>query len=95
MFYSSTAPPHGATGAGSAAQDPRFKDSLSDRIFTFPTRPLSLAFDDSVLDEVKAVWDVLTAGQVERGEFLRFGDDETEDDHTPATASTEGEEVGG
>ncbi|KAL9610919.1 MAG: hypothetical protein Q9167_004397 [Letrouitia subvulpina] len=39
-------------------------------------QPPGLAFEDSVLDDVRSVWEHITEDDVERGEFMQFGDRE-------------------
>ncbi|OJD14146.1 hypothetical protein AJ78_05473 [Emergomyces pasteurianus Ep9510] len=50
--------------------------SLSGRVFSFAPPSLDLAFDDGILDQVRSVWEAVTDGDAERGEFLRFEDRE-------------------
>ncbi|KAK2782115.1 Rab proteins geranylgeranyltransferase component A [Onygenales sp. PD_12] len=47
-----------------------------EQIFCFPPPTLDLAFDDGMLDQVRAVWEAVTDGDEERGEFLQFEDRE-------------------
>ncbi|OAX83591.1 hypothetical protein ACJ72_02038 [Emergomyces africanus] len=62
--------------------------SLSGRVFTFAPPNLDLAFDDGTLDQVQSIWEAVTEGDAERGEFLHFEDREA------AGEDGDGDEVG-
>ncbi|EGE84176.1 rab geranylgeranyl transferase escort protein [Blastomyces dermatitidis ATCC 18188] len=51
-------------------------DSFSGRVFSFAPPNLDLSFDDGMLEQVRAVWEAVTEGDAERGEFLQFEDRE-------------------
>jgi Rab proteins geranylgeranyltransferase component A len=55
-----------------------FAEDKSGRVLTFPAISLDLAFDDALLDSVKAVWGKIMGEQADYAEFLRF----TEREHT-------------
>lgn len=40
----------------------------------FPPPSVDLAFDDSILDSVKEMWQRIMGEEVVRGDFLRFDD---------------------
>ncbi|PGH34084.1 hypothetical protein GX50_03047 [[Emmonsia] crescens] len=50
--------------------------TLLGRVFSFAPPNLDLAFDDGMLDQVRSVWEAITEGDAERGEFLEFEDRE-------------------
>lgn len=50
------------------------------RSIVFPSSSSDLAFDDSVLDRVKDAWEMITAGDEQRGNFLSFDKREQEVD---------------
>lgn len=47
-------------------------------VFTFPVPSLDIAFDDSLIDMVRMVWDAITEDDPDRGTFLQFTDREAE-----------------
>jgi hypothetical protein len=54
----------------------------SGQIISFPPKSLDLAFDDALVDSVKAVWRKIMGAEADDADFLRFeereniGDDE-------------------
>ena len=55
-----------------------FAEDKSGLILTFPAISLDLAFDDTLIDRVKAVWGKIMGEQADYAEFLSF----TEREHT-------------
>ncbi|PGH08665.1 hypothetical protein AJ79_05947 [Helicocarpus griseus UAMH5409] len=59
----------------------------SGRVYSFGPPSFDLAFDDGMIDQVRSVWDAITDGDAERGEFLQFenreGAGEDGDDESP------------
>lgn len=53
--------------------------NMNDHIVRFPPLSMDLAFDDSILDQVKEVWQKIV-GEGAEGEFLVFQDREPYDD---------------
>ena len=52
--------------------DPPLNQDFSGRILTFPQRTHDLAFDDTVLDSVKAAWEKILGERSAEYDFLRF-----------------------
>lgn len=49
-----------------------FTSDPSGRILAFPPQPHDIAFDDSILDTVKAAWEKIMGPAAEGVEFMRF-----------------------
>ncbi|PGH02720.1 hypothetical protein GX51_04454 [Blastomyces parvus] len=64
-------------------------NSFSGRVFSFAPPSLDLAFDDGMLEQVRAVWEAVTEGDAGRGEFLQF-----EEREGGGAGDGEGEEAG-
>lgn len=51
--------------------------SVDGNVINFPTVPLDLAFNDSVMEQVKTAWEaVVQKSEGERGEYMMFEDRE-------------------
>lgn len=55
--------------------------SKGGKVLLFPDRIHSLAFDDAVLDDVKAAWEAILGDRSKEYDFLRFeqGNDDNDD----------------
>jgi hypothetical protein len=51
-----------------------YKSGKSDRVVYFPPRSLDIAFDDSVIDAVKAVWKMVMGDEARDEDFMTFED---------------------
>ena len=52
---------------------PIVRDS-SGRILIFPPPVLDLAFDDSIIDHVKAIWEIVLGAEADEQHFMLFED---------------------
>lgn len=66
---------------GPVEQDTDFlvENLKESKVLVFPERVHDLAFDDTTLDQVKAVWEVILGDRSKEYDFLRF--DERHDDN--------------
>lgn len=48
--------------------------SISGRVMVFPPASIDLAFDDSILENVKELWKRIVGDGVEESDFLKFED---------------------
>lgn len=70
MSYTSTSFDSESETPSKLAFDP------SGRIIAFPSRSYDIAFDDTMVDQVKDVWRILVGEEVKEEEFMNFEDRE-------------------
>lgn len=58
--------------AGSNPQNFSLSNDPAQRVVIFPDRTHDLAFDDSILDNVKAAWETVLGERSAEYDFLRF-----------------------
>ena len=68
MSYTSNSRP------ASAKPDVPYRQDKSGRIMAFPPLAHDLAFDDTILDSVKAIWSRAMGSGVSPNEFMKFDD---------------------
>lgn len=61
---------------------PSLGQDTSGKVLTFPQRTHDIAFDDAILDGVKAAWEKILGNRSAEYDFLRFEErrDENDDD---------------